>query len=158
MIMILRIIISNKRIWHFPMVFMWPLLLTNIQASWNYFRENTLIKGFCHGKRMITWYLGNIQMCMESSIWIGDPIHLSRMKNSLYSNIIFRMKFGNQTCWSDFVAKSGMLYFMILYPFTIMSIIFQNFRLEFMKIFISVRGNITVKLWFEMKTQVIFIE
>ena len=39
-----------------------------------------------------------------------------------------------------------------------MSIIFQNFRLEFMKIFISLRENITIKLWFEMKTQVIFIE
>ena len=39
-----------------------------------------------------------------------------------------------------------------------MSIIFQNFRPEFMKIFISLRENITVKLWFEMKTQVIFIE
>ena len=31
-------------------------------------------------------------MCVESSILIGDPIHLSRMKNSLCSNIIFRMK------------------------------------------------------------------
>ena len=47
---------------------------------------------------------------------------------------------------------------MILYPFTIMSIIFQNFRPEFMKIFISLRENITIKLWFEVKTQVIFIE
>ena len=30
MIMILRIIISNKGIWHFSMVFMWPLLHTDI--------------------------------------------------------------------------------------------------------------------------------
>ena len=128
MIMILRVIISNKEIWHFPMIFMWPLLLTNIRASWNYFRENTLIKGFCHGKSMITRYLRDIQMCVESSVWIGDPIHLNRVENFLCSNIIFRMKFGNQICWSDFVAKFGVLYFRILYPFTIMSIIFQNFR------------------------------
>ena len=59
-----------------------------------------------------------------------------------------------------FYAHNGewVLYFMILYPFTIISIIFQNFRPEFMKIFISLRENITIKLWFEVKTQVIFIE
>ena len=56
------------------------------------------------------------------------------------------------------MAKSGVLYFMILYPFTIMSIIFQKFRPEFMKIFISLRENMTIKLWFEMKAQVVFIE
>ena len=39
-----------------------------------------------------------------------------------------------------------------------MSIFFQNFRLEFMKIFISLRKNITIKRWFKMKTQVILIE
>ena len=39
-----------------------------------------------------------------------------------------------------------------------MGISFQNFKPKFMKIFISMREDISVKLWFKMKTWVILIE
>ena len=81
-------------------------------------------------------------MCVESIVWIGNPIHLSRVENSSCSNIILGMKLGNQTCWSNFVAKFGEFCFEILYPFTIMSIIFQNFRPKFMKILINKKKTV----------------
>ena len=96
---------------------------------------------FCHCESMITGYPRNIQMCVEGTVWIGNPIHLSRVENSLCSDIILGMKLGNQTCWSDFVAKFEMFCFGILYPFTIMSIIFQNFKPKFMKILINKRQS-----------------
>ena len=91
---------------------------------------------------MIAGYPRNIQMCVESIVWIGNPIHLSRVENSLCSDIILGMKLGNQTCWSNFVAKFGEFCFEILYPFTIMSIIFQNFRPKFMKILINKKKTV----------------
>ena len=43
----------------------------------------------------------------------------------------------------------------ILLPISIMSIFFQNFKLEFLKISIVIGENEFVKSWFKMKTQVI---
>ena len=62
MVIIIGVIITNKRIGHFPMVFMLPLLSVSFWSTWSYFRLGYLIKGFFLYKSMVTRYPSGVHV------------------------------------------------------------------------------------------------
>ena len=64
----------------------------------------------------------------------------------------------NHGSCSNFVSKSWMNCGGILFPISIMSIIFQDFRPQFFKIFIIVWEKELVKSWLKMNQQIILVK
>ena len=100
----------------------------------------------------------NVHMHMEGVIWVSEPKNFWQVKDSFYSTIIFWIELNNHGSCSDFMTKSWKICDRILLPISIISIIFQNLKLEFLKISVFNGENKFVKPWFKMKAQIILIE